>query len=73
MKRIRILISLVAAIALAISCSQQIEPTAQFAKSTTAITVASSVASVKASAKDSLTAVISFTWNDPKYAIVGLS
>jgi len=72
MKRIGILISVTALIAFAISCSQQIEPTAQFAKSSVSFAATSSIASVSTSAKDSLTSVISFSWNDPKYA-VGLS
>jgi hypothetical protein len=72
MKKILILISVVALVAFVLSCSQQVEPTAQFPKSTTALTVTSSLASVTATAKDSLSPVVSFTWNDPKFSL-GLS
>jgi hypothetical protein len=65
------LIMVMAFVALAISCLK-VEPTPQFLKSNTSFSVTSSVATVAASATDSLSAVITFTWNDPKYA-VGLS
>ncbi len=73
MKRIWILISVIAIVGIAISCNQQIQPTAEFFKSKVAFTATSSVASVSVSAKDSLTAVISFSWNDPKFSAGGLS
>ncbi len=73
MKRIWIFISVIALVAFALSCSQQIEPTAQFSKSKVAFAATSSVTSVSASAKDSLTSVVSLTWNDPKFTAGGIN
>ena len=65
------LISMMAIAAVAISCLK-VEPTPQFSKSATSFSVTPSVTTVAVTAADSLSNAISFSWNDPKYA-VGLS
>lgn len=71
MKRAWILISVIASMAITISC-EKLEPTPQFTKSDVSFSVTAAVTSVAVAAKDSLVEVISFTWIDPQYS-VGLS
>lgn len=68
MKRIFMFISVLALVALAVSC-QDPEPTPQFKKSDADFAVTPSTSSVAVLASDSLNNVISFTWDDPKYAV----
>ena len=71
MKRAWILITVIASMAITISC-EKLEPTPQFTKSDVSFSVTAAVTSVAVAAKDSLVEVISFTWIDPQYS-VGLS
>jgi hypothetical protein len=47
----------------------EVEPTPQFSKTQTELTVTPSTTTVAVSASDSLDEVISFTWSDPGYSI----
>jgi hypothetical protein len=68
MKRILNIVMVTALVAITFSCDD-VETTPQFTKSDTEITATPSVSSVAVTASDSLKAVISFSWNDPEYAI----
>jgi len=57
-----------ALVAITFSCDD-LEPTPKFVKSDTQFTVTPSATSVAVTAADSLDEVITFTWNDPKYAV----
>jgi starch-binding outer membrane protein SusE/F len=68
MKNVWMLLGVIAVFAVAFSC-EDIDPTPQFRKSNTDVTVTASPQSVATSAADSLNEVITFTWNDPNYTV----
>lgn len=68
MKRLIYFSSVVALVALAISC-QKFDSTPQFAKSNSTLTVSASTTAVAVAAADSLKDALTLTWNDPKYAV----
>jgi hypothetical protein len=67
-KIIWIYIAVIALGVFALSCDN-VEPTPQFVKTNTQITATPSTTAVAPVASDSLEDVISFSWNDPGYAI----
>ncbi len=68
MNKIQTFLAVIAIIAITLSC-EKIEPIPQFVKSEAEITLTASVDAVSIPAKDSLTDVVSFTWNDPEYSV----
>jgi hypothetical protein len=69
MKRILMIVLVPAVIAFTFSCEDNFEPTPQFKRSGAEFAVSPSASTVAVSAVDSLKPVISFTWNDPAYAV----
>jgi len=68
MKRIRIIFSVIAMVALVWACMQKIEPTPQFHTSTTTFTASTTTTTVNPTINDSISNVVTISWNDPKYS-----
>jgi hypothetical protein len=62
-------ISALVLLAIAFSCTTTIDPTPQFAKSTTTFAVTTSSSAIAAASSDSLNTVLNVNWNDPKFSL----
>jgi hypothetical protein len=69
MKKIWMFVLVSAVMAFTFSCEDNFEATPEFQKSDAGFAVTPSTSTVAVSASDSLKPVVSFTWNDPQYAI----
>lgn len=69
MKKILMFVWVSAVMAFTFSCEDNFETTPEFQKSDAEFAVTPSTSTVAVSASDSLKPVVSFTWNDPQYAI----
>jgi SusE outer membrane protein len=63
------LITAITLIVVAVSCTQQVEPTPKFAASAGEFAVTTSAATVTATAKDSTAAALTVSWSDPKFSV----